>query len=901
MSLSKFLQIAGLLGGAGFTMKSQDSVQGVDQGRDLPEKRGQPLRHSINDGDGDEKSVEIWWARQVADERDLVPEKNSLGLTVEQKQPAITKELEQIDCRQECQKTRPQEEKVEEEKTPLSEDSGSSSQDCYSDSQSSDENSEWQDSHEEASWQEGEEGREECDGKTKKKSDLQGDVRSPIYKVLGLPGGRDEHPLHDTVRTAVDSALLEKTTRACWEGIRKMGKLKQQLVEQTGERAWSPSKIINRIIRKTLVPAADPHQQVRDDDAAAKANVAKLLSKKLQVSRTFSATDGFHGNQLGTVVHGVLEVFVLALKKMDLLKLNQIMCKPVLTNKSSSCGSQPANAPAAEVAKAVVEGFKESGVLVETVMKKYAKVFKKVENAVALQAAIHHGIDLFQNQKLVERILLANGGKKTAVDGASSEPETTVVETESVQTGKFTLHSAKSNSNTKPKIVPVVGRLDLVHENQKELSVIDYKHMSELTKEILQLEVFRSQVGRVRESYQLHDVRKILTCAVQLNFYKEMIVQARQGAAGEKPLPDIKLFIWDLFREADSSDLGKEGDGETLIVDMPLEVAGAMKEFVTLKIWKQNGQPGVYRVGAIDVRLVLEDMLMKKPDLLEPTVTSKKGEEKHQCYDCYKKFSHSWQRAQHIEESHGGKRVWRCMEALDGEHGERCNRTFPRKETLENHKKAGHRKEKPFTCEHCSQSFSQKGNLETHIKSFHLKEKPFRCEHCNESFARKNVLKNHIDAVHRKEKPFTCEHCNESFARKCTLQRHIRAVHLKEKPFTCGGCGESFSTKQSLEEHVQAVHLKEKPFRCEHCNESFSSKCNLETHIKTVHLKEKPFRCEHCKKSFSQKGNLERHIQTVHLKEKPFACNHCKKSFSQRCNLQQHIQNVHPEKKGSST
>jgi KRAB domain-containing zinc finger protein len=214
-------------------------------------------------------------------------------------------------------------------------------------------------------------------------------------------------------------------------------------------------------------------------------------------------------------------------------------------------------------------------------------------------------------------------------------------------------------------------------------------------------------------------------------------------------------------------------------------------------------------VGAIDVRLVLEDMLIKNPDLLKPTVTSKTGEKIHECYDCYKKFSHRWQLGQHIEQDHGGERVFRCMEAV-GEHGERCNRTYPRKETLENHKKAVHLKEKPFTCEECEKPFPTKYNLEEHKK-----------------------------AVHLKEKPFTCGHCNESFARTYTLQTHIRAVHLKEKPFTCEECEKPFPTKYNLEEHKKAVHRKEKPFRCEDCKQSFSQKGNLKRHIKSVHPEKK--------------------------------------------------------------
>jgi hypothetical protein len=184
-----------------------------------------------------------------------------------------------------------------------------------------------------------------------------------------------------------------------------------------------------------------------------------------------------------------------------------------------------------------------------------------------------------------------------------------------------------------------------------------------------------------------------VTAAAQLGFYKEMLLQKLRGkkaagnvsgsttsasSSGKKPsgkktvaLPDIKLYLWDVYRKADTGNLGKNStsshknsstsstssqkkfESETLIIEMPLESeaksAGGKATRKYLRVWKQNlktngktsggnsntksnhtgsnhsgsNHSGVYRVD-FDLNAALQYVIFQESDFVKPTRKSKK-------------------------------------------------------------------------------------------------------------------------------------------------------------------------------------------------------------------------------------------------------------------------------------
>ena len=147
------------------------------------------------------------------------------------------------------------------------------------------------------------------------------------------------------------------------------------------------------------------------------------------------------------------------------------------------------------------------------------------------------------------------------------------------------------------------------------------------------------------------------------------------------------------------------------------------------------------------------------------------------------------------------------------------------------------------------------------------------CTLCGrKGFATQATLQDHIRARHTKEKPFTCGICGKSFPATSHLAHHRVKKHSvnskgEKQPritFPCSQCGKVLTTKPKLQAHIRVIHQGIKDFSCQLCHKNFSSKSNLEIHIGIAHTGVLPYRCQNCDKSFTRKRLLTQHWALEH-------------------------------------
>ena len=152
--------------------------------------------------------------------------------------------------------------------------------------------------------------------------------------------------------------------------------------------------------------------------------------------------------------------------------------------------------------------------------------------------------------------------------------------------------------------------------------------------------------------------------------------------------------------------------------------------------------------------------------------------------------------------------------------------------------------DKDITCEICGIAFwsrpdHAKSNRKRHMREVHSTPQLYHCSKCEKSFSRKDTLQNHIKSKHDDEKveSLICTTCDKAFAGKETLTRHIRHVHEKEQKFLCPVCPQKFSRLDNLRRHEKrGKHTFE--YECDHCGKTFSfnSEIGLQRFLWNDHL-----------------------------------------------------------------
>lgn len=133
---------------------------------------------------------------------------------------------------------------------------------------------------------------------------------------------------------------------------------------------------------------------------------------------------------------------------------------------------------------------------------------------------------------------------------------------------------------------------------------------------------------------------------------------------------------------------------------------------------------------------------------------------------------------------------------------DKCSKTFVNKTRLRNHIITFYHGQRPYPCKHCSQRFTQKWNLERHINSIHLGVK-YSGHLCGLELNSKQNVNQHIRAVHEKQKPYTCSYCQKSFTLKNALKMHVDITHkVNLVEFKCTKCTKIFFRMYNLSCHM---------------------------------------------------------------------------------------------------
>ena len=216
--------------------------------------------------------------------------------------------------------------------------------------------------------------------------------------------------------------------------------------------------------------------------------------------------------------------------------------------------------------------------------------------------------------------------------------------------------------------------------------------------------------------------------------------------------------------------------------------------------------------------------------------------EEMSCHVCYKVFSSTQSRDNHISNVHENKKdnFLGCDD---------CDKVFSSKAALRYHVDKTHGQRNELKCRECGKIFAMKQNLDVHMKSVHSFAS-VKCTICHQSFTRQSNLTSHYNYVHDvvdnylvmddgiEIQYYECEECSFESRYEKNLRKHILTVHSEERKFNCTECPYVSNRMDNLSMHIKTQHSSTATiFACEECDYTSKYIQNVRKHVKKVHSK----------------------------------------------------------------
>ena len=163
--------------------------------------------------------------------------------------------------------------------------------------------------------------------------------------------------------------------------------------------------------------------------------------------------------------------------------------------------------------------------------------------------------------------------------------------------------------------------------------------------------------------------------------------------------------------------------------------------------------------------------------------------------------------------------------------------------------------------------------------SLYFDGKAYKCKDCDKTFPRPNTLRNHRELLHDIGRTWTCPvaECLKTFRIKATMNGHVWRIHggnrkvkednfdtiivkkeAKAGEFNCNKCTKSFTTERSLVGHIDYYHAKEGVvFDCGICPKTFSTKNAKNAHSYNNHTKEERDALKAAKQNMNSFANFD--------------------------------------------